>query len=272
MVDESVDHRGGHDVVTEDLAPAAEGPVACHDQRGVLVAGPRPQALSPLRKGDSDLEGLPSGRTSRNVVRMTERICSWCGVRFIGTAQQKYCSGACRRAPWDAAHRAERLGYWRARYWHDHAAQAERARNWYWANRDAALANSRDWAAANRDRKNFAQRLRRARQAAASGEVSFEDWCGLLDRHGRRCAYCGAEGEPTVDHRTPLARGGSNRIDNLLPACRSCNLRKGTKDELEFRALLALEALMKVRRLREDAAPYSVGAHAFAQGRTASGS
>jgi hypothetical protein len=32
MVDEPVDHRGGYDVVAEDLAPAAEGLVAGDDQ------------------------------------------------------------------------------------------------------------------------------------------------------------------------------------------------------------------------------------------------
>ncbi len=38
VVDESVDHGGGDDVVAEDLAPAAEGLVAGDDHRGALVA------------------------------------------------------------------------------------------------------------------------------------------------------------------------------------------------------------------------------------------
>src|SRR3954454_14285316 len=38
VVDEPVDHGGGNDLVAEDLAPAAEGPVAGHDERGPLVA------------------------------------------------------------------------------------------------------------------------------------------------------------------------------------------------------------------------------------------
>ena len=37
MVNDSVDHRGGHDVVTEDVAPSGEGEVAGQDQRGVFV-------------------------------------------------------------------------------------------------------------------------------------------------------------------------------------------------------------------------------------------
>src|SRR5258705_6688337 len=39
VVCEPVDHRGGDDVVAEDLAPAAEGFVAGHDEAGSFVAG-----------------------------------------------------------------------------------------------------------------------------------------------------------------------------------------------------------------------------------------
>jgi hypothetical protein len=38
VVDEPVDHGGGHDRVAENLAPAAEGLVAGDDQAGSLAA------------------------------------------------------------------------------------------------------------------------------------------------------------------------------------------------------------------------------------------
>ena len=38
VVDQAVDHCGGHDVVAEDLAPAAEGLVGGDDQTGSFVA------------------------------------------------------------------------------------------------------------------------------------------------------------------------------------------------------------------------------------------
>jgi 5-methylcytosine-specific restriction endonuclease McrA len=44
-----------------------------------------------------------------------------------------------------------------------------------------------------------------------------------------------------IDHRIPLTRGGSNLIDNILPACRRCNRRKGTMTEEEFRGFLQRE-------------------------------
>jgi hypothetical protein len=41
------------------------------------------------------------------------------------------------------------------------------------------------------------------------------------------CVYCGA-GADTVDHVIPRRAGGSDQPRNLVPACRSCNSKKGT--------------------------------------------
>ena len=57
----------------------------------------------------------------------------------------------------------------------------------------------------------------------------------LLEKWGRKCAYCGAENVPLeVEHITPKARGGSNRVSNLAIACNPCNIRKGTQTAAEF--------------------------------------
>ena len=57
----------------------------------------------------------------------------------------------------------------------------------------------------------------------------------LLEKWGRRCAYCGVENLPLeVDHIIPRSRGGSDRVSNLTLACRSCNLRKGSQPIEEF--------------------------------------
>ena len=57
----------------------------------------------------------------------------------------------------------------------------------------------------------------------------------LLEKWGRKCAYCGAEGVPLqVEHIQPKARGGSNRVSNLALACRPCNEQKGARPVEEF--------------------------------------
>jgi 5-methylcytosine-specific restriction endonuclease McrA len=57
----------------------------------------------------------------------------------------------------------------------------------------------------------------------------------LLEKWGRKCAYCGGENVPLqVEHIHPKAKGGSNRISNLTLSCEKCNLKKGAKDIKDF--------------------------------------
>ncbi len=53
----------------------------------------------------------------------------------------------------------------------------------------------------------------------------------LLEKWGRACVYCKAQNIPLeMDHVRPLSRGGSNRVSNLVLACRSCNQAKGNQN------------------------------------------
>ena len=57
----------------------------------------------------------------------------------------------------------------------------------------------------------------------------------LLEKWGRKCAYCGKEHIPLqIEHIVPRAKGGSNRVSNLCLACEKCNTAKGTKDIKDF--------------------------------------
>lgn len=57
----------------------------------------------------------------------------------------------------------------------------------------------------------------------------------LLEKWGRKCAYCEAENVPLeVEHIKPKSKGGSNRVSNLTLSCRPCNKAKGTKSVTEF--------------------------------------
>jgi len=57
----------------------------------------------------------------------------------------------------------------------------------------------------------------------------------LLEKRGRRCAYCSAENVPLeVEHIIPKIRGGSNKVSNLTLSCRSCNQVKGSRTAEEF--------------------------------------
>ena len=55
------------------------------------------------------------------------------------------------------------------------------------------------------------------------------------------CAYCGCElpfEKMQVDHIISVEHGGTNDMDNLLPACRSCNHYKHCSSLDSFRRML----------------------------------
>ena len=57
----------------------------------------------------------------------------------------------------------------------------------------------------------------------------------LLEKWGRKCAYCGKKDLPLqIEHLIPKSRGGTNRIQNLALACEGCNQKKGTQTAAEF--------------------------------------
>jgi 5-methylcytosine-specific restriction endonuclease McrA len=82
----------------------------------------------------------------------------------------------------------------------------------------------------------------RARKAAAAGSFTGKQWLELVALFGGRCGYCGRSGRLEPEHRIPLSRGGDNSIANIIPSCRTCNARKATLTETEFRARLASES------------------------------
>lgn len=107
--------------------------------------------------------------------------------------------------------------------------------------RDGAKLNAQRAAylAANPGVRRAKEQAYRARKAAAAGSFTGAEWLALVARCGNVCAYCGAGGPLEPDHRVPLSREGTNFIDNILPACRSCNGMKHTMTEDEFRTRLA---------------------------------
>ena len=53
-----------------------------------------------------------------------------------------------------------------------------------------------------------------------------DEWDAKKLQYNNKCAYCGAVGKLTKDHILPVTRGGSDTIDNIIPACWPCNQRK----------------------------------------------
>ena len=69
-------------------------------------------------------------------------------------------------------------------------------------------------------------RRRKRRLSAKVQDLTAGQWAGLCDAW-RGCAYCGAVDVPLQkDCVLPISRGGRYTVDNVVPACRSCNASK----------------------------------------------
>jgi 5-methylcytosine-specific restriction endonuclease McrA len=64
----------------------------------------------------------------------------------------------------------------------------------------------------------------------------------LLDRDGDNCFWCferfSDENPYTLEHMTPIVRGGSNSLENLVLACFWCNGKRSDMPAIEFREWL----------------------------------
>lgn len=78
----------------------------------------------------------------------------------------------------------------------------------------------------------------RSTRIEGADAISFEDWKKLYS--AETCYYCGKViygRNKTVDHKTPISKGGTNKLDNLCMCCASCNSKKGNKTEAEFKGV-----------------------------------
>lgn len=58
----------------------------------------------------------------------------------------------------------------------------------------------------------------------------------VFARDNHQCQYCAGPAE-SIDHVIPRSRGGEHTWENVVAACRRCNLRKGNRlpEEADFR-------------------------------------
>ena len=55
-----------------------------------------------------------------------------------------------------------------------------------------------------------------------------------MHRDSHSCQYCDYTGDNlTIDHVIPRSRGGGDTWENLVSACVSCNVRKGSRTPKE---------------------------------------
>ena len=79
---------------------------------------------------------------------------------------------------------------------------------------------------ATNSRRARAARRRKRRVAAVVNDLTPEEWAAIKTAWDG-CAYCGATDRPLQrDCVLAISRGGRYTLDNIAPACGSCNASK----------------------------------------------
>ena len=157
------------------------------------------------------------------------KVCAYCGKEFYNWTREKYCCKACasaalRGVPLSEEHRRKLSEARKA----SPKCHGENLYNW-----KGGPATFRERARCYYNKRRTAQRLPVDKQ-----------YLDILRRMMKnRCFYCGEDmgAIPTIDHLTPVSRGGDNQRWNLVYACRSCNSRKGAKTFEEYMEIVGFD-------------------------------
>lgn len=121
----------------------------------------------------------------------------------------------------------------------------ERGKNYRKNNKDAVLERSTNWRLNNelymksylkrwwRENRNASVQYSEKRRSLELGLVStltVEEWEWTLKHFDDSCCYCGKRSKLSQDHLIPVTKGGGYTLDNIIPACKSCNSSKHNKD------------------------------------------
>lgn len=102
-------------------------------------------------------------------------------------------------------------------------------KEYYLKNKERIREKNKKWENAFPEKRAAITSRRRANLSKAEGSFTQKEWKALCLKYENTCLCCGSKEKMTPDHVVPLARGGTNDIQNIQPLCRSCNSRKGAK-------------------------------------------
>lgn len=152
--------------------------------------------------------------------------------------------GAIRNREWREKNRQRALE--RQRQWRKKNPERAHAlyREWYENNKERQKETCRRWRATNPDKVGKARATRA--QAELEGNATTELIEAKWEAGDKACILCGQPIDDTLparhpkgrtlEHLTPIHRGGPHNLDNIDFAHRSCNASKGTKTLEEYRA------------------------------------
>jgi hypothetical protein len=85
-----------------------------------------------------------------------------------------------------------------------------------------------------KDNHKIHDQARCARKRGLPATLTKEQWEMTKDYFDNKCAYCGKEGKLDQEHFIALTNGGEYTHNNIVPAYRSCNVRKARLSFFEW--------------------------------------
>lgn len=167
-------------------------------------------------------------------------VCKQCGNEFEYPDRPSRKNAAfCKRECMDAYYIGERAHRYKEGGWDRNLEKRrEYNRSYQVKNKEQLLHN--------------AYRGKLKRRKLVQPNHSFYEWIELLKKHDNKCYYCKTRmtktpgpKQRTRDHIVPVTKGGTDEIANIVPACRSCNSRKGVKDIDQWEGVTVIETASK---------------------------
>lgn len=114
----------------------------------------------------------------------------------------------------------------------------EKNKRHYEQNKKSYRARTIKWREKNADEYKKINRdgsiRRRARTAGLLSSFTSNQWHNCLSHFNHQCAYCDCTEKLEQEHVIPVSKGGHYTLDNIIPACRSCNASKNNKSLEEW--------------------------------------
>lgn len=114
------------------------------------------------------------------------------------------------------------------------ASQRRLGREWYERNKDLTKYRAAQYAKEHPEVIAATMHRRRMRAVANGNNDLTSEQIKNLFQAITSCIYCNSKENLTLEHLTPISRGGQNTLNNVSVSCRPCNNKKRTLTHEEY--------------------------------------
>ena len=162
------------------------------------------------------------------------KTCTKCGLELTEDQFNKDRTGkdglmarckGCRRK-YGQKNKVARSEYMKQWYGGNKLARAEYRLLYYQENKATINGQDKEYKKAHPLQYRMYTQKRNALKLQLPNSLTVTQWEEIKSHFGNRCCYCGEEKQLEQEHFIPVTSSGFYDINNIIPACRSCNASK----------------------------------------------